>query len=281
MPGDDLAANLLGFTGRDWSAWTGWRPATTTLLRGATASGSTRSATAGPRHAEIPGGYSRRRGPAGQLPELTIDRDLQFEVQQHPQREMTQAEGATGAPWCSTCAPARCSPRPATRPTTRRTRQRSDPADRDDAATSFMVDPGSVHKAITFGAGLEEGAVTPTRPCSVVPRDPQGRHDLHATPIPPERHADDPAGHPGVLVERRHDHGRRPARRRQKLYDYQRRSGWARRPGSGCPARRPGCCCRRTTGAARATARSRSGTASSVTPLQMAAVYAAIANDGV
>ena len=58
-------------------------------------------------------------------------------------------------------------------------------------------------------------------------------------------------------------------------------SASAARPGSTSRARARGSCCRSTSGPARRSATSRSARASRVTPIQMASVYAALANRGV
>ena len=58
----------------------------------------------------------------------------------------------------------------------------SRPTDREDAATSFVVDPGSIHKAITYGAALQEGVITPDTAFPVPDTDRQGRHDLPRHP---------------------------------------------------------------------------------------------------
>ena len=93
--------------------------------------------------------------------------------------------------------------------------------------------------------------------------------------------ADDAAGHAGVLVERRHDPRSPTGSARRSCTSTSAKFGLGRADRRGPAGRggRPGAAARRT-GAGRRTARSRSGTSVDVTPLQMAAVYAAIANDG-
>jgi cell division protein FtsI (penicillin-binding protein 3) len=59
-------------------------------------------------------------------------------------------------PSSSTSRPARRWPKPVNRPTNAADWQDYPAPRREDAATSFVVDPASVHKAINFGAGLEE-----------------------------------------------------------------------------------------------------------------------------
>ncbi len=81
----DLAANLIGFTGEEMNGLEGpSRPATTRCCAGSTVSGASRSGSAdGPvdLDQEIPGGFHEET-PArpGSSLQLTIDRDLQYEV---------------------------------------------------------------------------------------------------------------------------------------------------------------------------------------------------------
>jgi cell division protein FtsI (penicillin-binding protein 3) len=83
VPGHDLAANLIGFTGRDLQGLAGLEASYNELLRGVD---GTRRYEIGQQQVnldhEIPGGYSEEI-PArpGHSIQLTIDLDLQFEVQ--------------------------------------------------------------------------------------------------------------------------------------------------------------------------------------------------------
>ncbi|GAB3941303.1 hypothetical protein GCM10027614_26400 [Micromonospora vulcania] len=109
-------------------------------------------------NAPIPGGYSKTT-PAkpGSSLTLTIDRDLQFKCQQILSRAMSTQHGATAAavvieiPSGEVLAQVSDPTYDAAKPLS------SDPVAREDAATTFVVDPGSVHKAITYGAALQEG----------------------------------------------------------------------------------------------------------------------------
>ena len=219
------------------------------MLRGVDGKRTLRGRQRRPGRRRDPGRLPRDdAGPAGQLAELTIDRDLQFEVQQILGEQMAAGEGATSArPSCSTSRPARCWPRPATRPTTRPNPATSTPADRDDAATGCVVDPGSVHKAIIFGAALQEGVITPDTTGAGRP-DASRKGDTTFTDTHPQPNGtqDDHAGHPRLLVQRRHDHDRRQARRAASCTSTSSSSGSGSRPARACRASRPGWCSRRT-----------------------------------
>ena len=127
MPGRDLAANLIGFTGQDLIGLDGLEASYDDVLRGVDGERVYEIGQGELDRDPIPGGYHREK-PArpGSSLELTIDRDLQYEVQRILGETMREREGrASARPWCSTCAPARCWPRRATRRTTRRTRRRT------------------------------------------------------------------------------------------------------------------------------------------------------------
>ena len=61
-----------------------------------------------------------------------------------------------------------------------------------------------------------------------------------ATPTRADGTTDEPAGDAGLLVERRHDHDRRQARRADRLYDYQKRFGLGKPTGEGMPGEAAG-----------------------------------------
>jgi cell division protein FtsI (penicillin-binding protein 3) len=99
VPGHDLAANLIGFTGRDLQGLAGLEASYNDLLRGVDGN---RKYEIGQQEVnldhEIPGGYHEET-PArpGRTLQLTIDRDLQFEIQRILATKMAQANAYTGA----------------------------------------------------------------------------------------------------------------------------------------------------------------------------------------
>ena len=82
VPGHDLAANIIGFTGRDLTGLAGIEASYDELLRGVDGERTFEVGPAANLDHEIPGGYAQET-PArpGRSLQLTIDRDLQFEVQ--------------------------------------------------------------------------------------------------------------------------------------------------------------------------------------------------------
>ena len=88
-------------------------------------------------------------------------------------------------------------------------------------------------------------------------------------------------GHPRVLVQRRHDHGRRASSARQKLYEYQKLFGFGRPPMRAAGRVAGSVAAAVAVERCPATGSIPIGMGISVTPLQMTAAYAAIANNGV
>ena len=153
--------------------------------------------------------------------------------------------------------------------------------DRDtqrNRAVTDTYEPGSTLKVVTVAAALSEGLVTPSSAFRLPPQHPRRRpRDPRGTPDVDRAH--DGRGDPLPLVQRRDDHARgaarpQPARALDRAVRLR-----ASKTASTSPARQPGSC--PSTGRARRSARSRSGTGIAVTPVQMAAAYAAVANGGV
>src|SRR5262249_53899338 len=92
---------------------------------------------------------------------LTIDRDLQYEVQHLLAQRMTMVNADYGAAVVldvhtgDVLAQASFPPYDAANP------RGSPAAQRVDAVSQIVIDPGSVHKVITLAAGLQTHAVAP------------------------------------------------------------------------------------------------------------------------
>ena len=188
VPGHDLAANLIGFTGRDLTGLDGLEASYDELLRGV--DGKRVFEIGQPEgdldlDHEIPGGYSEET-PArpGSSLQLTIDRDLQFEVQ----RILGDADGR-GQGDHRRGGRARRAHRRGARPGQLSVLRRGQPvrlqAGRPGRRRrpAWSLDPGSVHKAIVFGACLQEGdrqaGLDSVRRAA---DDHQGRHDVRRHP---------------------------------------------------------------------------------------------------
>jgi cell division protein FtsI (penicillin-binding protein 3) len=276
VPGHDLAANLIGFTSQDMNGLEGIEARYDEVLRGVDGEREFEIGRGNLAKA-IPGGYERET-PAkpGSSLVLTIDRDLQYEVQ----RVLSELlrNGGTGAAIVldvrtgEVLAQASHPTYDAAAPT------KSDPVDRQDVATSFVVDPGSVHKAIVFGAALEEGIVTPDTamplPSAIRKGDTTFR-DTH------------PANGrtmtlPGMLAYSSNVGTITLADRlgADRLYAYQLKFGLGQATGVGLPGEASGRVLEPEEWSGSSYGSIPIGHSVDVTPLQMAAVYATIANDG-
>jgi cell division protein FtsI (penicillin-binding protein 3) len=185
VPGADLAANLIGFTGADNSGLEGLEARYDSLLRGTP---GTQEFEIGNKDLDkpIPGGYQRYVEPQpGTSIELTIDADLQYKVQQILGDQLRQWKASIGgavvldARTGEVLAQASYPPYNAQKPLD------SSAADREDVPSAIVADPGSVHKAFMIGGALQEGLITPDSAVTVGPALERGGYrfqDSHMQP---------------------------------------------------------------------------------------------------
>ncbi|GGL96489.1 peptidoglycan D,D-transpeptidase FtsI family protein [Micromonospora yangpuensis] len=278
VPNGDLAANLLGFTSDDMTGLEGLEARYDDVLSGVDGRRvyeSGRNKLAAP----IPGGFSQTtRAEPGSSVCLTIDRDLQFRVQRILGERMAETRGSTGAAVVLDVAtgevlaqasyPGYDAAKPA----------QSEPVDREDAATSFVVDPGSVHKAITFGAALEEGVITPETTLPI-PNAIQMGDTWFADTHPAQGREMSLAG----MMAHSSNVGTIKIAEllgRDNLIEYQRRFGLGQPTGEGMPGEAAGRILPAQEWSGSSYGSVPIGHSVDATPLQMAAAYAAIANDG-
>ncbi|MFC0528829.1 peptidoglycan D,D-transpeptidase FtsI family protein [Phytohabitans kaempferiae] len=278
-PGADLAASIIGFTSPDLNGLEGLEARYDELLRGVNGK-RVFEVGQGSLNAAIPGGYHREtEAQPGSSLQLTIDRDLQFMVQRALAERMAQAKAYTGAAVVmdahtgEVLAQASYPTYDAARPL------KVKPEHREDTATSFVVDPGSVHKAITVGAALQEGAVKPEDTFMVGPRVRKGDQwfkDTHTNWTPQRMTI------PGILAYSSNVGTIAIADKlgKEKLYEYQKKFGLGTATGVGVPGEADGMLLAPEKWSGSAAGSVPIGHSVAVTPLQMAAAYAAIANDG-
>ncbi|MER7474894.1 penicillin-binding protein 2, partial [Micromonospora sp. NPDC000018] len=278
VPGGDLAANLLGFTSQDMVGLEGLEARYDDVLRGEDGK-RVYEVGLGELAAPIPGGYSvTTKAKPGSSLTLTVDRDLQFMVQRMLARHMAQSKGSTGAAVVIEVGTGEVLAQ-ASYPTYNAAKpEESDPTDREDAATSFVVEPGSVHKAITFGAALQERVITPdtTLPiANAIRRGDTWFADTH------------PAGGrrmslPGMMAYSSNVGTIEIADKlgRERLIDYQKRFGLGEPTGVGMPGEASGRLLPADEWSGSSDGSVPIGHSVDATPLQMAAVYATIANNG-
>ncbi|MEV0426746.1 penicillin-binding protein 2 [Micromonospora sp. NPDC050495] len=279
VPGGDLAANLIGFVSQDMVGLEGLEAKYDDLLEGK--SGKKRYEIGqGDLAAPIPGGYSETTPakPGGSL-QLTVDRDLQFQAQRILSSRMAQTRGSVGAavimdvPTGEVLAQASYPGYNAAAP-----QKVASPRDREDAATSFIVDPGSIHKAITYGAALQEGVITPDTAFPVA-----NTITLGGVPFSDTRPANGRTmSIPGMLAFSSNIGTIKIAEKlgKERLIDYQKRFGLGQATGEGMPGEAPGRLLPADQWSGSSYGSVPIGHSVDATPLQMAAAYNAIANNG-
>jgi cell division protein FtsI (penicillin-binding protein 3) len=278
VPGGDLAANLLGFTSQDMVGLEGLEARYDDLLRGENGR-KVYEAGQGKLDAPIPGGYSRTT-PAkpGSSLVLTTDLDLQFKAQQALKDQMAKVQGSIGAAIVLDATNGEVLAQ-ASHPTYNAAKpEESKPTDREDAATSFVVDPGSVHKAITFGAALQEGVITPDTALPIADTIVKGDTTFRDT-HPANGRRMSLAGMMAYssnvgTIEIADKLGK------ERLIDYQKRFGLGQPTGEGMPGEASGRLLPAEAWSGSSYGSVPIGHSVDATPLQMAAAYAAIANDG-
>jgi cell division protein FtsI (penicillin-binding protein 3) len=274
-PGGSLAAQVLGFVGVDGDGLAGLEAQYDGVLAG---TAGERRVEVGAQGQEIAGGLDRVT-PArpGDDVVLTIDREIQFLAQQYLRRAVRQnhAKGGTivvldprtGDVYAMASYPS-YDPNAFASATAQ---------DRMNRAVTSTWEPGSVNKVITAAAALETGAASPTQRFHVPWTRTIGGFTIHdAEPHPVERMTiGDIIAHSSnigasMLADRVGNAG---------LQQYFARFGYGEPTGVGFPGEARGIM---PTGEwediTRATISFGAGVA--VTPLQMATVYATVANGG-
>jgi cell division protein FtsI (penicillin-binding protein 3) len=280
VPGHDLAANLIGFTGTDLAGLEGLEAAYDEVLRGVAGQWIYEIGQGDQLDRQIPGGYQVRTPPQpGSDLRLTVDMDLQYEVQQ-VLAEQARAVAAsfaaavvldvrTGEVLAQASYPSYNAADPLSAPETARV----------DAATTTVFDPGSSHKPLVIGAALEEGVITPGQTVVVGPSIRKG----DVTFADPTPHA---AGTeltlPAVLAFSSNVGTIRiaDALGKERLYAYQRAFGLGEPTGVGLPAEAAGGLLAPEGWFESSHGAVPIGHSVDVTTLQLAAAYGAIANDG-
>ncbi|MEV8507703.1 penicillin-binding transpeptidase domain-containing protein [Actinoplanes sp. NPDC051475] len=279
VPGADLAANLIGFTGEDHTGLEGIEARYDELLRG-TNGEKVYEIGRGDLAKEIPGGYHRETPAApGSSVQLTIDRDLQFEVQRYLSQQMEKVNATvagavvldvqTGEVLAQASYPTYNAQKPFD----------FKPTEREDAPSSVISDPGSTHKAFTIGAALQEGAITKDSEVVV------GRA-LRLGGEPFVDHHSFPNGTkltiPQVLAYSSNVGTIRIGQKlgKEKLYEYQQKFGLGRPTNEGMPGEASGRLLAPDEWSGSAYGSVPIGHSVDATLLQMVAGYGAIANDG-
>jgi cell division protein FtsI (penicillin-binding protein 3) len=210
---------------------------------------------------------------------LTLDRDIQWEAQRAiaQQVKRTGAESGsvivmdprTGHVLALAVAPTFDSSQPGA----------ADASDRGNRAVSDVYEPGSTNKVITFAAGLQTKSITPTTHVTVPPTLRLASHTFHDA----EKHGTERLTAAGVLAKSSNIGTILVSQRvgAQRLYNSLRAFGLGDKTGIGLPGESSGILppVDEWNGTQRYTIPFGQGV--SITALQMASVYATVANDGV
>jgi cell division protein FtsI (penicillin-binding protein 3) len=276
-PGGSLAAQVLGFTDVDGVGIAGLEKQHDALLAG-TPGG--RTSELSPLGQVIPGGLDVIDHPVeGDDIVLTIDREIQFQAEQYLRRAVKENRAAGGTivvmdpgsgdiyamashPWFDANRVADF-----------------DPASYRNRAVTDLWEPGSVNKIITAAAALQSGAVDLTDVFTVPStREVDGFtiHDSHPHSEMRMTLADIIAESSNIGSSLVADHVGT-----DRMAAFISRFGFGEVTGVGFPGEQAGLVPHVSTWTAARRATVSFGSGLAVTPLQMASVYATIANDGV
>jgi cell division protein FtsI (penicillin-binding protein 3) len=284
VPGHDLAANLIGFTGSDLTGLGGLEASFDSLLRGVDGS---RTFEIGQPDGdsnlghEIPGGY-HTEDPArpGTSLQLTIDRDLQYQVQHMLATRMSNIHATFGAAVVLDVATGEVLAQASYPSYDAADPFSSRPGDRGDVATQQPVDPGSVMKVVALSAALQTGVITPESTVEICPSIRKGDQtfsDTHPFPCGTKITI------PGILAYSSNVGTITVASKLgpPTLYAFQKAYGLGAPTGEGLPGESSGLIQPPSNWSGPSYGSIPIGLGLSATPLQVAQVYATIANGGV
>lgn len=276
-PGGDLAANVVGFMDGDGanglagveSAWgdvlTG-RPGKLT----AEVDGSGRV---------IPTALNSEVAPVpGRDVQLTLDRDLQWYAQRVLAKKVAETKAVNGSLVVM-------DPRTgevlalASAPTFNPDARKRDGKDQGDPAIQDVYEPGSVNKIITAAAALESGVVTPDTVLTVPSTYRVAGHTVHDA----EQHPVERLTFTGVLVKSSNVGTIKVAQKlgAQRMYDALTRFGFGSKTGLGLPGESRGIVPEVKDWSGTSIATIPIGQGVSANAVQVASVYATVANGGV
>jgi cell division protein FtsI (penicillin-binding protein 3) len=279
-PGNDLASAVIGYTNND-GGQSGIESKFNTLLRG---TDGRLEVERGTNNLQIPGGV-RQETPAvpGSNVQLTIDQDLQFQLQRALAGAVQKAKASSGQAVILNIHTGEVLAM-ATAPTFDAQNPRATkPEARLNLAVQAPVEPGSANKVVTFSAAVQDGKLRPDTPLLV----------NDAYPVPGAKPVHDAWVHgpakwtaTGVLAKSSNVGTLMIANQMvgpAKFYDTERRFGIGQKTGIELPGESGGWLPAPDTKdwSGSTFANLPIGQGLSMTPLQLAGMYQTIANDGV
>jgi len=276
-PGHDLAAAIVGYT-NDEGGLGGVESKFNGVLRG---TDGRLEVERGSNGLQIPGGLRQEVAAVpGSTVQLTIDQDLQYQLQNGLAAAVQKAKASggqavildahTGEVLAMATAPTYDAQSPS----------KSAPQNRMNPAVQAPVEPGSANKVVTFSAAVEHKKITPTTPMVVPDSIRIADHVVHDAWY----HAPQHWTATGVLAKSSNVGTLMIARDRvgpAEFYDTERRFGIGQKSGIELPGESPGILPTPDTWSGTTFGNLPIGQGLSMTPLQLAGMYKAIANDGV
>ncbi len=277
-PNGTVAANLVGFVGADGKGLGGLEYSLDKTLAGRDGT-ATYELSAGGRR--IPSGVDTERDAVGGSDvRLTIDRDIQYVAQKAIAKAVSAYSAqsgtvivyqpSTGDLLAVATAPTFDPNKPGA----------SDAADRGDRPLNEAYEPGSTGKVITAAALLQEGVISPTTPIIVPNRLTRAGKSFKDF----EDHGVENLTYAGTLAKSSNIGTIKAAERLgdlKRLYPYFKKFGIAEPTGLGLPGEQSGEILKPGDWSATTGYTMTFGQGYSVNAVQMASVFATIANDGV
>ena len=277
-PAGSLAVSVTGFTDRDGRGLAGIESGMQAVLAGKNGKATAEVDRAG---RVIPTGLTTSVVPVpGRAVQLTLDRDLQWYAQQVLAAKVAETEAVNGSAIVMDVRTGEIlalATAPTFNPDDHGSKPRTDAL--RNVAIGDVYEPGSVNKVITAAAALEAGVVTPDTVITVPSTLQVGRHTVHDA----ERHGVERLTFTGVLAKSSNIGTVEVAQKvgAQGLYDAMTRFGYGQKTGLGLPGESRGVLPKPADWSGTSIATIPIGQGVSVNVMQVASVYATVANGGV
>ncbi|SHM35554.1 peptidoglycan D,D-transpeptidase FtsI family protein [Cryptosporangium aurantiacum] len=271
VPGGDLAANVVGRTGTEGTGLAGLEAGYNTVLQGVNGERVYDKGTGGQ---EIPDGYHRTTAAkAGSDLVLTLDRDLQYQANKLLKERLAATKAWNGSAIVMDVETGEILAMVSADTTDAKKKGTS-----LDLATAAVVEPGSVHKALTIAGGLDSGVIEPNSVLTLPETIEKGGVTYRDT----HDHGSPRYTLMGILAQSSNIGTIMVADKLgpQRLYDYQRAFGLGTRTGIGLPGESRGIVQPPQNWSGPSAGSIPIGLGVAATPLQMTALYATLANGG-
>ena len=273
VPGGDLAANVVGYTGTEGTGLAGLEAGYDDVLKGVDGKRVYDKGITGGQ--EIPDGYHKTiPARAGSDLVLTLDRDLQYQADKLLTERLAATKAWTGSAIVMDAKTGEILAMVSADTTPAAKKKGTVP----ELATAAVVEPGSVHKALTIAAGLDAGVIRPDSVLTLPETIEKGGTTYRDT----HDHGSPRYTLMGVLAQSSNVGTIMVADKlgADRLYAYQRAFGLGTKTGIGLPGESRGIVQPPSNWSGPSAGSIPIGLGVAATPLQMTALYATLANGG-